>query len=61
MNIKNITILQEYPLKDYTIINRHTKYLPIVACWNFCKENNTWSQGHYFETIEDACKYVDLL
>lgn len=59
--MKNITILKEYPEKEYTIINRHTKYNQIVACWGFDKESNTWSQGHYFDTLLDACAYVESL
>lgn len=59
--MKNITILKEYPEKEYTIICRHTKYDQIVACWCFHKENNTWEQGRYFDTLEEACKYVEDL
>lgn len=59
--MNNITILKEYPEKDYTIINRHTKYDQIIACWNFNKENNTWDHGHYFDKVEDAVNYVESL
>lgn len=59
--MKNITILKEYHEKEYTIIDRHTSYLPIVACWCFHKETNTWESGHYFETLTEAYEYVEAL
>lgn len=59
--MKNITILKEYPEKEYTIINWHAKYDRIVACWRFDKENSSWDQGHYFDTVLDACLYVESL
>ncbi len=61
MNKKNITIIKEYPEKDYTIINRGTKFLPYVACWVFNKNTYSWGNGHYFEKLEDAIQYVESL
>ena len=54
-------IIGRYPQIDYVLIDRKTKYEPIVACWSFCDEDFTWGQGHYFSTKEDAFKYINRL
>ena len=59
--MKNITILKEYPKKDYVIIDRHTSFQSYVACWCFNKNTYTWGQGHYFDNLEDAIQYVESL
>ena len=61
MNKENITIIKEYPAKDYTIINRGTNFQPYVACWLFDKNTYSWGQGHYFDNLEEAIEYVESL
>lgn len=60
---KNIKVLERFPEINYTLIYWEGKsYQPIVACWHF---NDTdpndvyWSQGHYFDSVQDAIHYID--
>lgn len=59
--MKTIEIIKNYPEKNYTIIKRESPVEPFVACWKFDKTTKTWGQGHYFETLERAIKYVESL
>lgn len=43
---------------DYTIINRHTSFLPWVAAWCYHGEEKCWDNGNYFQTLEDAVLYA---
>ena len=52
-------IIGRYPQINYVVIDRHTKYQPIIACWSFCDDDYTWGQGHYFDTKEDAFAYIN--
>lgn len=54
--IENYTIVSE--IGPYTIINRHTSYLPWVAAWIYQKEHKCWANGNYFSTLEDAVLYA---
>ena len=54
--IENYTIVSE--IGAYTIINRHTSYLPWVAAWLYHKESKCWANGNYFSTLEDAVLYA---
>lgn len=57
----NTQIIKNYPSKNYTIIKREVPFEPYVACWKFDETSNTWGQGHYFETLEQATQYVESL
>ena len=50
----NYQILREGHYSDYVIINRQTSYCPYVVCYAFDKEDYTWAQGHYHQTMDDA-------
>lgn len=43
---------------SYTIINRHTSYLPWVAAWCYHEEEKCWANGNYFSTLENAVLYA---
>jgi len=43
---------------DYTIINRHTSYLPWIAAWCYHEEEKCWENGNYFPTLEEAVLYA---
>ena len=43
---------------SYTIINRHTSYLPWIAAWLYKKEEKCWANGNYFPTLESAVLYA---
>ena len=51
-------IIEEFPDIDYVLVYRDTTYQPWVAAWLYDKEKETWQQGHYFCTIEDAMRYI---
>ena len=55
-DIENYTIVSE--IGAYTIINRHTSYLPWVAAWLYKKESKCWANGNYFSTLENAVLYA---
>ena len=50
------TVISEIGM--YTIINRHTSYLPWVAAWLYDKESKCWANGNYFQTLEEAVIYA---
>ena len=54
--IENYTIVSE--IGAYTIINRHTSYLPWVAAWCYHEEEKCWGNGNYFSTLESAVLYA---
>ena len=59
--IKNgmkITVLQTFPEIDYALLIRETKYQPFVAAWGWDEKTVSWSQGHYFSSIINACLYI---
>lgn len=59
---KGIEIIAEYPQKNYTLVKRiNATYEPFVACYRFDKTDYTWGQGHYFNTVESARKYIESL
>lgn len=51
-------ILNRGEYADYVIINRHTTYLPYVACYAFDYSDYTWGQGYYFGTYSDALVFM---
>lgn len=51
-------ILNHGEYADYVIINRHTTYLPYVACYAFDYSDYTWGQGYYFGTYSDALVFM---
>ena len=65
-NKQGYTVLERYPVIDYAIVDRGEKaYQRYVATWMLNEDDPDhiyWSQGHYFETLLEATKYVsDLL
>ena len=59
--IMKTQIIKNYPSKNYTIIKREVPFEPYVACWKFDESTRSWGQGHYFETLDQAVKYVESL
>lgn len=53
-----VLIVSEFPEIDYVLAYRNSKYMPWVAAWCYKSERNSWGQGHYFETIEEAMSYI---
>lgn len=51
-------IIEEYPEIDYTIMKRKTNFQPWMAVWGLNKEDGCWSNGHYFEKLEEAVDWV---
>ena len=45
------------PKKDYTLLH-NAKVKQYCVAWDYNKENNTWSQGHYFETFDEAVVFM---
>lgn len=43
---------------DYTLVIRNTSYCPFVIAWHFDKSDNTWAQGHYFNSVTEAIRYL---
>ena len=54
---KSVLIVAEYPEIDYVLAYRGGNYQPWVAAWGY-NGKSSWSQGHYFEKIEDAIEYI---
>lgn len=45
--------------KGYTLLHDATrKFNPYVVAWSYCEEDNTWGQGHYFQTLDDALNFM---
>lgn len=61
------TVLERYPVIDYALIDRGEtcRCCRFVAVWCLNEDDPTnlwWSQGHYFETLYEANKYIsDML
>ena len=51
-------IIAEFPQIDYALIYRGGCFEPWVAAWGLNKEENYWSQGHYFKTINGAMRWI---
>lgn len=41
-------------IDDYTIIHRDTIFKPWVVAYGFDEESDSWSQGDYCDTLENA-------
>jgi hypothetical protein len=56
-------IVAEFPEIDYALIYRGTRTNPWVAAWGLknINQGKSWSQGHYFATIEGAIEYIQGL
>lgn len=54
----NYIIIEKFPEIDCVLIKRDTPCCPFVACWGYNEKDNSWSQGHYFESIIDASCYI---
>ena len=55
----NVSILRKFKDINYVIVKRNYDcYQQYVACFNFDYSDNTWGQGHYFETYEKAFNYI---
>lgn len=53
-------IVAEFPEIDYALIYRGTRDNPWVAAWGLknINQGKSWSQGHYFEKLEQAMEYI---
>lgn len=52
-------IIIKIPEIDYVLIHWEENVLtPWVAAWAYNEERNSWGQGHYFQTKEDAVRYL---
>ena len=65
-NKQGYTVLERYPVINYAIVDRGEKsYQRYVATWMLNEDDPDhiyWSQGHYFETLYEANKYIsDML
>lgn len=58
VNNDDFVIVAEFPQIDYALVYRGTRCQPWVAAWCLQKKHKCWSQGHYFDTINDAMKYI---
>ena len=54
---ESVLIVAEYPDIDYVLAYRGGSYQPWVAAWGY-NGTDSWSQGHYFEKLEDAIEYI---
>lgn len=45
-------------LGSYTLINRNTNIEPYVAAFAFDPTTQSWANGRYFESQEDALLYI---
>lgn len=55
---KNI-VLATYNDIDYALIRLWDNDLtPFCAAWGYNPETETWCQGHYFRTLDDAIDYI---
>lgn len=57
---ESVIIIAEYPDIDYVLAYRGGTCQPWVAAWAYNKERNSWGQGHYFNTIENAIEYIRM-
>ena len=53
------TLVMEIPEIDYALIHwPDNRVTPWVAAWGYNRVSNSWCQGHYFSTKEDALDYI---
>lgn len=43
---------------NYEIICRGASFRPYICAYNYDEKTESWQQGHYCQTFEDACKYA---
>lgn len=55
---EDFIVVAEFPTIDYALIYRGGSCCPWVAAWCLRKEHNCWSQGHYFENVNEAMKHI---
>lgn len=61
-NGSDYLVLAVKPEQDYTLLfNLGERYCRFNCAWGVNPETQSWAQGHYFETIEDAVKYWESL
>ena len=58
MGDEAVIIVAEFPDIDYVLAYRGGTFQPWVAGWCYKAERNSWCQGHYFCTIEEAMRYI---
>lgn len=54
---ETVFIVEKFPEIDYVLAYRGGDYQPWVAAWGY-NGKNSWSQGHYFDTLEKAMEYI---
>ena len=50
-------LVAEFPKVDYVLIYRSTTD-DWIAAYHYDSETKSWAQGHYFEKIEDAMRWI---
>ena len=51
-------VMEFYPEINYTLLRRNTKFQPYIAAYAYNEEENCWVNGHYFDTILEAERYI---
>ena len=52
-------VVMRVPEIDYVLIHwEENELTPWVAAWAYNDDRNSWGQGHYFCTKENALKYL---
>lgn len=54
-----VFIVETFPEIDYVLAYRGGKFQPWVAAWGY-NGKDSWSQGHYFEKLEQAMEYIRM-
>lgn len=51
-------LVEEYPEIDYVLLYLPKNPTPWVAAWDYDSKTESWSQGHYFQTLEESMNYI---
>ena len=54
-------LLEEYPEINYVLLKRDTNFQPFIAAWDYDKETVSWRNGHYFQDLLSAARYIQML
>lgn len=55
---EQLIVMESYPEINYTLLRRNTKFQPYIAAYGYNKEEKCWGNGHYFDTILEAERYI---
>lgn len=56
---EKFVIVERFPEINYVLLKRDTDFQPWIAAWGYDKEKQYWGQGHYFESLLSAMRYID--